>query len=426
MTMRNHRPPSRRQQAAQVLRGMARSLREHWAQAAFSLVAAFAIWFVVQDVENPRASVTFPDEGQPASIVVTAENAGPYIVRQNHSVRVVVEGRQDDLAALAPTDFEARVDVSGMQPGVEEFRRVRVTARRPGIRILQVIPSQVPITLVQPATREVPVTIRRSGQLPTGFLEDESGTTVEPAVVTISGLPERVEAVQSVDLDVNLSGVKDQPYVVTGELVARSATGTVETVSIEPPRATATIKITQAFVQRTLPVRVDLAGAPATGYRIASISVDPPGVTVSGERAVVNELTAVATEKVDVSGAKAELRLVRNLVAIPNVSFDRRTVTVTIRFEPIPVSASLLVAPELQNLPSGFARDPSRPLAVEVTVTGPADLVAAVKPSDIKAVVSLTGAVAGTGAYPVTVTGPSGLTITAPPTVSVSLIQVTP
>lgn len=426
MTPRNHRTPSRRQQAAQLIRGTSRSLREHWPQAAFSLVAAFTIWLVVQDAENPRASVTFPDESKPASIVVTPENAGRYIVRQNHSVRVIVEGRQDDLAALAPTDFEARVDVSGMQPGIEEFRRVRVTARRSGIRILQVIPSQVPITLVEPVTRELPVTIRRSGQLPTGFLEDESGTTVEPAVVTISGLPERVEAVQSIDLDVNLSGVKDQPYIVTGELVARSATGTVETVTIEPARATATIKITQAFVQRTLPVRVDLAGAPATGYRVASITIDPSSVNASGERAVLNDLTAVSTEKIDVTGAKAELRLVRNLVAIPNVSLDRRNVTVTVRFEPIPVSASLLVAPELQNLPPGFVRDPSRPLAFEVTVSGPADIVAALKPTDIKAVVSLTGAVAGTAAYPVTVTGPSGLTITAPPTLNVTLVQATP
>jgi YbbR domain-containing protein len=422
----NHRRPSRRQAAAQVLAGTARSLREHWAQATFSLLAAFAIWFVVQDVENPRVSVTFPEEGQPASIVVTAENAGPYIVRESHSVRVIAEGRADDLAALAPSDFDARVDVRGMQPGVEEFRQVRVTSRRPGIRVLQVIPSQVRITLVEPATREVPVTLRRSGQLPAGFREDEAGTSVEPAVVTISGLPERVQAVQSVDLDVNLSGVKDQSYVVTGELVARSATGTVETVAISPPRATATIRIVQAFVQRSVPVLVDLTGAPAAGYRVASITIDPPAVNISGERAVVNELNAVTAEKVDVTGARTELRLVRNLVTIPNVSLDRRTVTITIRFEPLESAASLLVAPELQNLPAGLARDPARPLTVEVRVSGPADLVSALRPSDVKAVVTLTGATAGTAAYPVTVTGPSGLKLQAPSTVTVTLIQVLP
>ncbi|MEJ5221816.1 MAG: CdaR family protein, partial [Tepidiforma sp.] len=108
------------------------------------------------------------------------------------------------------------------------------------------------------------------------------------------------------------------------------------------------------------------------------------------------------------------------------VSLDRRTVTITIRFEPLESAASLLVAPELQNLPAGLARDPARPLTVEVRVSGPADLVSALRPSDIKAAVSLTGATAGTAAYPVTVTGPSGLKLEAPSTVTVTLIQVLP
>ncbi len=417
---------SRRQAIRQVLGGSLRSFRQHWLQASFSLVAAFAIWFVVQDVENPRQTATFPEEGQPPSILVVPENAGPYIPRETHSVRVVAEGRADDLAALTAADFEARVDVRGMQPGVEEFRQVRVVSRRPGVRVLQVIPSQVRITLVEPETREIPVTIRRSGQLPAGFRENEAETTVSPAVVTVSGLPERVQAVRSVDLDVNLSGVKDETYVVTGELVARSATGTVETVTISPPRATATIKIGQAFVQRTLPIVADIVGAPALGYRIASVTIDPPVATVSGERAVVNDLSTLATERIDVTGARAELRLVRSLVAVPNTSVDRRTVTVTVRFEPIEASASLLVAPELQNLPAGLARDPSRPLAVEVRVTGPADVISALKPSDIRAVISLAGATAGSAAYPVSVTGPATLKLEAPTAVTVTLIQVLP
>jgi YbbR domain-containing protein len=422
----NQRRTTRGQATRQVVVGSLRSLREHWAQAAFSLVAAFAIWFVIQDVENPRLVTTFPDEGQPASIVVTPENAGRYIVRESHSVRVVAEGRADDLVLLTPADFEARVDVRGMRPGVEEFRQVRVTSRRPGVRVLQVIPSQVRITLVEPAVRELPVTINRSGQLPAGFRENEAATTVEPAIVTISGLPERVEAVQSVDLDVNLSGVKDEAFVVTGTLVARSATGTVEIVTITPARATATIRIGQAYVQRTLPIVADVHGAPATGFRIASITLDPPVATASGERAVVNELNALSTERIDVTGARTELRLVRNLVLVPNTLVDRRSVTVVIRFEPIEVTASVVVPPELQNVPAGLMRDPARPLAVEVRVTGPADLVAALRPADIRATVSLAGATAGSGAYPVVVTGPTGLRLETPPTLTIVLVQVTP
>src|SRR5690606_35558312 len=96
-------------------RGAVSSVFEHWALAGFSLIAAFGIWFVIEDVENPRVTANFPADGLPASIPVEPVNAGPYIVADSYSVSVVVEGREEELATLAPADFTATVDVQGME-----------------------------------------------------------------------------------------------------------------------------------------------------------------------------------------------------------------------------------------------------------------------------------------------------------------------
>jgi YbbR domain-containing protein len=60
-------------------------------------------------------------------------------------------------------------------------------------------------------------------------------------------------------------------------------------------------------VAKTLRVRPDLEGAPADGYRITSVTVDPPRVRIEGARSEVLRLAEVATETIDVGGATSPL-----------------------------------------------------------------------------------------------------------------------
>ena len=59
--------------ASEIARGSFLSFYQHWAMALFSLVAAFAIWFVI-DVENPTSSkLPMLESGNPLADYV--ENA---------------------------------------------------------------------------------------------------------------------------------------------------------------------------------------------------------------------------------------------------------------------------------------------------------------------------------------------------------------
>lgn len=402
--------------ALAIARSTVGSVYKNWPLASFSLVAAFAIWFVIEDVENPRVTVRFPVEGLPASIPVEARNAGNLIMKDNFAVAVVVEGRDDDLQNLAPNDFRAYVDVQGMQPDIEDVREVKVESRRSGARVIEVIPSSVRVTVVEPLEREMPVTIRRSGQVAGGYQESEAAATIEPATVIVSGLPERVASVRSIDLDVNLSGVRDIT-TVEGDLVARSQSGAQVVVTITPARARATLQIEQTFVQRTLPVEVLTTGDVASGYMITNVKVEPATVVVTGPQAVVAGLTKLTTAALDVSGARADQTLIRTIDEPQNTSLGRPSVTVTIEIRPIECStgptgapcggATFVVAPTFEGLLTGLTHTGS--YSVEVKVTGPLTQLRELRPSDIRATVSLAGGTVGSRQYPVTVTVPSGL-----------------
>jgi YbbR domain-containing protein len=57
----------------------------------------------------------------------------------------------------------------------------------------------------------------------------------------------------------------------------------------------------ESVATKRVPVRVDVVGEPPSGYRIASVSVEPTKVRLEGARKIVRQLREVVTDRVDVS-----------------------------------------------------------------------------------------------------------------------------
>jgi YbbR domain-containing protein len=88
--------------------------------------------------------------------------------------------------------------------------------------------------------------------------------------------------------------------------------------------------------QRTLPVKPIVTGQPAPGYRVTSVTCEPPEVTIAGPESRVAALEAAASESVSVEAA--EVNLVREVSLQPPAAplrlLDPRPVRVTVRVEP--------------------------------------------------------------------------------------------
>lgn len=387
--------------------------------AGVSLLAAFAIWFVIEDVENPRREGTVPVSGAGIGIEIVNRAEG-FIVDDLPEVRVRVEAREADLPNLLPGDFRATVDVKGHTSDQPESRVVRVESRREGVKVLWVEPATVEVRMIRAASKEVPVEVRQTGELPAGYRLADS-PVIDPAFVTISGRPELVDSVHSVQLDVDLSGVRSETFEHEGALVARAASGNEQTVDLSATRAKATFKIAQVFTQRTLPVLPVVTGSPATGFRVSAVTWDPQVVTVTGPKAVIDSLPGYMTiEGLAIAGARTEVTATKNIEHPPNVSLDRQSVTIKVKVEAFectgqaagPCPALLMVvAPGFENVPAGLMLAPGTALSVQVRVSGLFAQLSTLKASDIKATVSLAGATAGAGTYPVTVSVPPGIKV---------------
>jgi len=413
-----------------LLRAGITSLVQHWALASFSLVAAFAVWVVIQDVETPRVRGIAPEPPAAAVPVRPVNVPAGYIVLESPTVRVEVEARQEVLPSLRASDFVATVDVQGLEPGGTVSLPVRVEAKRAGVDVVRVVPDRVDITLIRAASKELPVEVNLTGGLPTGYVLAEP-PVVDPPFVTVTGHPDLVANVSKVQLDVNLSGVRDPTYVVEGELVARSDTGAVQQVLLSVPRARATFKIEQRFSQRTLAVMPLLTGAPAPGYLVTNVTVDPPTVQVSGPVEVVQGLSQLSTEAIDLTNASATLTRSVRISPPANVSLGRETVTVQVQVAPIRcgaegsgcAGATFVVAPAFVDVPPGVMLAPGS-YSVTVQVLGPLNQLDDLTPAAFTATVSLAGLSPGTPTLRPSVAAPPGVQVVAVGTVTVSLAPV--
>lgn len=410
---------------------------QHWGLALFSLATAFAIWFAVQDVQNPRTEGIVPVDGQQRIPVQAVNVPEGYIALSITPVSVRVRGREDDLPLLRSADFQASVDVKGLSAGEQTAPLpVTVTSRRDNIDVVSVSPATVQVTLVQAATEEIPITFQTTGSVPEGFREIVDERSVDPGFVTVTGLPELVESIKNggaVVVVVNLSGMKAETNTIDAELIARNASGNTVSVTMSAQRARVTIRVEQIISTRILTLEPVITGTPATGFGVANVRIDPPTIGVSGTDPVLESLgTTLRTVPVDVTGAKGPVTREVAIDQPQNVTLDRESVSVIIDIKPIQCGGSAtgtacgtalipiaLASPT--DLPQGLSLE-AAVYTVYVEISAPVETITTLESSDFRATVSFANALAGTTSYTPEVTGPTGVTIVSVQPINIRLI----
>ncbi|MYK26992.1 MAG: hypothetical protein F4052_08645, partial [Dehalococcoidia bacterium] len=318
------------------------SLVHNWPLTLFSLVLSFAIWFLVEDVENPRIEATVPAEEQAAIPVEVVNVPSGLIVGEVEPIRVFVEAREEDIDELRAADFNAVVDASQVGAGDIRSLPVTVTTERREVRVIRPEPRTVEVSVVATVSRELPVTVVITGELPSGFRQGLEA--VDPPFVEITGREELVDSVDEIQATVSIAGLQNtQTFNV--ELVPRTSDGSRVTVTLSRNRARVTVPVEEALLTRQIAVLGGATGAPARGYTVTDVAVSPSPIEVTGPRDIVESLSAFVVEDADVSGAIAEVIESRELDLPPGVSANVDTVFITVTIDPQIGSRVLRVVP---------------------------------------------------------------------------------
>jgi YbbR domain-containing protein len=325
----------------------------------------------------------------------------------------------DALARLGPSSFHAYIELGGATPGVKEFL-IRVEANDRRVMIDKITPERSTLRLEAIKKIDVPVRLNVVDNPPFGYVTKEAHAT--PSQVTIAGPEGQVDQVTDAVIEIKLDQVNASISKPMRPVPENKDGEQVSDVTLTPENVLVEVPIEQQLTYKAVPVAPQLAGSVALGFQIIGIQVDPTVVTVLGDPTTLSGTPFLSTKPIDVTGATADIVANSELSLPSGVSpVLRQPITVRIYISPVQGNKVVRVAPQIKGL-GGKLKAELSPNTVDVTISGPMQLLTTIGPQDVQASVDVTGISGGTRLVTVTVTVASALRMDA---VSPSQLSVT-
>lgn len=281
-----------------------------------SLLLAFALWIYVSNEQNPFRdkviSINLEHTGTTQDILITGG--------MPDSVRVKVQGNRSQLTNLAPGDFRAVVNIPEGKTG-EMVLPVQVSAPA-GLRVAQVIPEEVNLTIDRLVEKQIPVAVSLRGSPAEGSTalapECRPGTVVARGPSHV--ISEINQATAVLDIQSASKDVEQTIQISVGH----------SNVSLSPTAVNVVVPIVSTVLTKNVPVLPQVIGRPAAGFIVKRSVAEPAAVQLTGPADVLDALANIKTETVDVNGADKSFTKEVAISAPQGVSAQPGRVTVRV------------------------------------------------------------------------------------------------
>jgi len=393
----------------------------------------FALWVFVSYTQNPDRDTSY--DSVPVNVVGRAPNL--LLVDKDGlprnslpPVNVTVQADTETLKNVQQSSLRAVVDLTGLGPGEHQVP-VDVEPTRSDLKrvTFSTKPSFLPIRLEEEITRTVELTVTVTGNVPFSFEASQPRLTYnnQPIQqVRVRGPQSRVEQIKvahvTADID-RLTANYSSPRPIEG--IGQDGQ-VVQGVTFEPATVNVLVPIVSSAGIKRVPVVPRIVGAPASGYMVASIAVEPQFIRLTGSSGPLDNVQSIGTSDVDISGANQTIVRTVAVSAPPNIGIaadEANMVTVTVTIAPIarPFQVTLPAPVVVTDVPDGLLVSLS-PQTVQITLSGTSAQLAALDPDRLQGIASARGRGAGSFTIVPTFALPDGISLVGePPRVTVTL-----
>ena len=357
-----------------------------------SLLLAVLIWLNASQENDPTRLQSFQI---PIDFIGQPENST--LVASDENMVFVVEAPASVMDELTTEDFTAVVDLSQIALGEDVTVDVNVQPKVRNVTITSPSPDQVTVRLEQLVTRDIPVVLDIRGSVARGHTQGEP--LVDPENITLVGTEAQVNRFESARVTVFLNNVSQTvvatPVPIFYDRQGRVAsTSGLKSVSHEEVNVTIPVQESADFAEKF--IEVDWQGAPADGYRLLSINVDPPSVLVQGVPTRLNEITQISTEPIDITGLTDTFTQTVTLDLPEGITLDEvQVVSVTVEIEPILTTGVYNRPVEILGLGRNLTST-VEPEEVRVVLFGPLPVLDTLSEDEVRVTVDAFGLISGT------------------------------
>jgi len=300
-------------------------VKGNWGLKLLSLLLAVVLWVYVANEQNPL------EEQQFKSIPVAVRGVGSNLVvsQQPGTVNLKVQAKQNIISELRLKTLEAFIDLSGLGTGKHSVLvQVKVPA---DVKVTDLTPDRVDVTLEQIIEKQVPVKLRTVGSPGEGY--KVLAMKVKPEEIIVRGPKSMVDRVGSASVEVVL-GEKTRSFGETLPVKISDKSGRFldeKLINRTPQVAEILVSIVHDMPAKTVRVVPRITGQPAPGFTVTMTAVDPPELIITGSRDAVSQINEVSTQPVDISGATADIYVDAAPQLPPGVTANRESLRVLVK-----------------------------------------------------------------------------------------------
>lgn len=283
-----------------------KKIKNNFNMKVLSVIIAVIIWIIVGNINDPVISreisgiqVEFINEK-----VLDKINKA-YELEDSDKISISVSGKKSVVSRLRAKDFKAKADLSKLSIVDAVPVEVSLNHNESGQVMIDLGKNtMMKVKIDDVETETIPVNVDIKGEPATGYAVGKK--TASPNMIEVTGPTTAINKIQEVKLTCDVTGI-DKDIKKDVEVQFYSKNGKKIDASRLKYSEKSISVLVEIWKQKTIPIELETEGKIASGYSVASVEYEPKTVAIAGPDEELAEINSIELEKVDISGATADV-----------------------------------------------------------------------------------------------------------------------
>lgn len=286
---------------------MKKKILNNWGLKLGSLVLAFAIWFLVVQIDDPKESKTFT--GIPVTMtnvqLLDQQNKVYEVLDNTDTIRVTVRAPQSVIDNLRASDIVAEADMSKLT----EINTIVISLRvlNNDVDSIRCNPDVLKLNVEDRSSKWIGVRYGSVGEVAEGYMV----ASVQPdqTRIEVSGPASAVEQISYASVEIDVSGATAD-VSANVEIALYNSEG----VLLDLPSVTRNMNYVRMAAEvlavKEVPIILNTTGSPAEGFLTTGvIESDRSAVKIAGSASDLANVSSIniPAEELDISGAESDV-----------------------------------------------------------------------------------------------------------------------